>query len=416
MSFALERAQIRSYPTPLPVDLIFYEMRDSVIPENATFEYGEPHKDSVRYPHHELAYVSPSGTDGKQQWFYVAKRENQDLYNYELQGGEQLVRTYIIKRSLYRENPVGFNGSLDGEFLYPPAGASSPDTVFSSYCFADDTVVRGERELDSLYVVVRRRFIRPVVIEYVFNDTFQRYVKVTKEVIPPTDEPPSSETGKMVEIKDGNIFHDIRITQELIPGEGTPYPYALTPIPGSYNRNFPPKLESVDLIGAWAWASSDNRADSYSEDFYFDFTITEARPGPYSATIERYITDDPESLKASNPPLVVPQPVGETIGIAVWWAYASSEYGNRTFATAKEWGVPATIHPLVSIELGGKPIPPRPASYFTSSLAETPGYTNFINTLGSSVVVDFQVSELPFSLFEVRVIKIDISNLYTAAQ
>lgn len=418
MALAHERFEVPSFPTPLPIDLIFYEVRDSVVPSNehGNWEYGQPHEDRVRYPNHELVYVSARREDGKQQWYFAAERNSQDDYNYEIQSGEQLVRTYIIKRPLYRERPVGTSGAPEDEFLYPPAGASSPDAVFAQYCFADDTVVRTERELDSLYVAVRRRFIRPTTVDYIYSQEFRRNIRITKEVIPRTTSSPAlGADGTSVEIQDGNHFHSIRITKEIVLGGGETYPYSLPDIPATQDHRFPSKLESVQLVGAWAWArqiTAPFLRESYSEDYYFKFKITDPRPGPYSATIKRYITNNPEAIKTANPVTIVPQPIRESIAVTAAWAFASATLGNSTSATAKEWSVPPTIHEEITVTLGGTASTSESQDRnYTTTLTATPNVTAFLAL--TEATIDYRVREMALGLYEVSVVKLNITGLYS---
>lgn len=418
-----ERHQIKTRPTPLPLDLIFFEYRDSTLPKNQNWSYGDPHPDNRRYPNHELVLVKPApsnSAEGDEEWYYAATRENQDLYNYEVLEGEQVIRTYIIKRSLYAQRSAASVTPPDlpplgaDEFLYPEPGVATPDIVFTDYAFADDTMRRTIPELDSLYVTIQRRFIRPVIVEYEFDDqVFKRYIRITREIIPKTTaSPPIGALGSSVEIRDGNNFHSVRITRELVLGDGETFPYQLPSIPSSQNYNFPSKLESVDLVGAWARAFADGQRDSYSEDYYFKFKITDPRPGPYSATLERYITDDPDAIKAANPITIVPQPVRETIAIVAAWAFASSETGTATFAIAKEQSVPATIHPLITVTIGGVASTSlADERYFTTTLAATPNVAAFLTL--TEATIDYNVRELSLGLYEVSVIKINIAGLYT---
>lgn len=340
--------------------------------------------------------------------YYAAKRENQDAYNFALTG-EELVRTYVIKRELYWGKKVGSPSTplIDGEFLYPPA--ATPDSVFTDYGFVEDQCNPADQILGSLYVVIRRRFIIPVMVDVTFDDRFQKYIKITKEVIEPTATAPAAPSnGTVVEIQDGNRFHSVRITRELLLGEGVTYPYSLPSIPGSYNRQFPAKLESVSFVMAWAWADSTTAAQSYSEDYYFKFKKTEARPGPYSTVVTRYITNDPTAVQTAHPMTLIPQPVTESIALVGWWFNASTK-GNSTFAIAKEYPVPDTIHEELSVAISGTGGPG--SRTWTETLDATPGATAFFAL--STAVVDFDVQQLPLGLFMVSVVTANIASLYS---
>ena len=419
---ALQRAPVRQseiiYPTPLVSDVLFSELVDTT--RNAVPAYGTPHPNTVKWPHHELVFAKEadagdSGRDGMFEFFYAAKRENQDDYNFELLGGEQVVRTYVVKRELYFARPVGHASAVEGEFLYPPAGVASPDIRFTDYCFADDTQRRYEKEFDSVYVVIQRRFIRPITVSYAYDDQFKRQIRITKEIIPKTDEAPVPlSAGSVVEIQDGNNYHSVRITRDVMLNDDETYPYQLASIPATQDYRFPSKLESVDLVHAWAFAAAEGHAPAYAQDFYFKPVITDPRPGPYSATVDRYITDDPESIKAQYPITIIPQPVREAVAISSWYWYASEDYGNKASATAKEWAVPSTIHTAITLNANennteGQVVPPNRGSVMTT-IAATPGVGAFLAL--NEAIIDYKVTEMPFGLFQVSVVRIDCSNLY----
>ena len=291
------------------------------------------------------------------------------------------------------------------------------------YCFMDDTLARGEKELDSKYVVIQRRFVRPVEINYTYNDAFKKTVKVTKEVVPLTTTAPTlGAAGTIVEIQDGNLFHSIQITQELQLGfdeEDPPvaieYPYSITTLVATQNYRFPTRMDSVGVVYVWAYADSPDHRSSYSENWYFNFQSTEPRTGPYDATIERYITDDVSAIKTTYPLDHIPQAIRENIGVARWWLTAGPK-GNATSATAKEYTVPPSIHPVIPIDTGGLAIDVGANGgdgYENDELLETAGYGDFLTLLASGAVrIDYRVRELPFNLYEVSVVSLDVTNLY----
>jgi hypothetical protein len=422
MAIVNEWQQVKNFPTPISTDLLFYEVKDSNIPRNENWSYGDPHPNKTRYPDHELIFVTPiekgKNPSANQQWWYAAKRERQDDYNFELLGGEQLVRTYVVKRDLYFARPVGHASAVEGEFLYPLAGVASPDIRFTDYCFADDTQRRYEKEFDSVYVVIQRRFIRPITVSYAYDDQFKRQIRITKEIIPKTNEAPVPlSAGSVVEIQDGNNYHSVRITREVVLNDDETYPYQLTSIPATQDYRFPSKLKSIDLVAAWAYAAAKGYMPAYAEDFYFKPIIIDPRPGPYSATVDRYITDDPESIKAQYPITIIPQPVREAVAIVGWFWYASDEEkggGNKASATAKEWAVPSTIHQAITVTINnnfteGQAQPSDRGRIYTT-IAATPGVGAFLAL--NEAIIDYKVTEMPFGLFLVSVVRIDCSNLY----
>ena len=411
---ANEKEQTSSYPTPSLDDIIMSEQRSAKLPKNTQAVYGETTPTHGDWPNHKLAYISPVNQQNQQKWVYVADREDQDNYNWELDGN-QVVRTYVIRRDLFFARPEGHVDAIADEFLHPPVATA--DIKFSDYGFADDTTRRiGDKELDSLYIVIKRRFLEPVTTEIRYNDQFKKNVRITKEIVAhtePVTSPTPVATGGQVEVQHGNQYHNVKITQLLVNADGTTttYPYSLEDIPSTRNFAFPSRLESVNLIIAWAVAFNPNHRSSYSEDYYFDFKITDPRPGPYAATIERWITDDPTAIQTANPRTAIPQPVREAIGIVNWWFYQDDDSGTATSASAKEWSVPASIHEAVTVNLGGLTSTAPSTRYRTETLAATTGVSAFLAL--SEATVHYQAREMGLGLFEVSIIKIDITNLYS---
>jgi hypothetical protein len=408
------------WPTPDKEDYIFFVERNGDLKTSQNWTYGEPYHDKVKYPRHKLVYVTPQTVDKWSRWYYASDRITQDDYNWTLTTGEQLIRTYLVPRHLYFERSVAeaaaVNPRVDNEFTFPEIGTA--DIRFVKYGFADDSVQEAPEQLASYYIIVQRRFIEPVTSELVWSDEFQRNIRVTREIIPaeiyPT--PPTREAGKTIEIKQGNRFHDVRITQELLTeaDESDPaYPYWKPPIPDYRDYRFPSKLDGIDLTWVWAYADSTGAPQSYSEDFYFDWKLIDPRPGPYSATILRAITDDPDSIKELYPLTQVPAPVRETIAVVYAWFHASQD-GNSTAAVANEQQLPPSIHGAITVTEGGvEPTVDDRERVYTNEFAETPGYTEFVAL--TTATIGYETRELPFNLYEVTVIQIDISNLYGAA-
>jgi hypothetical protein len=414
MSIPMQRYPIFDVASPLR-DLVFYEIVDYNIKSNRDMEYGTPHHNTQTYPNHQLVYITPNDKEGKTyRFYYAANRENQDDYNWQIANGEQLVRTYLIPRELYYERSEAeatASSIINGEFTYPAIG--TPDVRFVKYGFADDTVNDAPQELASLYILIQRRFLEPVTNEVIWSDDFKKYIKVTKELIPATlnPTPPAQEAGKSVEIKKGNRFHDVRITSQLILSGSVFATYENPSIPDYRGYTFPDKLESINLVYVWAWAASTSAVESYSEDFYFDYKIISPRSGPYSATIRRFITGDPQSIKTLYPIQYAPSPVKETMAVVYAWYKASLE-GNATNAVADEQQLPASIHGAITVTENGQGVGTQPSRTrrYTSSFPATTGFTDFMNL--STMTIGYEVRELPLNLYEVKVIQIDKSNLY----
>lgn len=410
----MQRYPIFDVASPLR-DLVFYEVVDYNIKSNRDMEYGTPHHNTQSYPNHQLVYITPNDKEGKTyRFYYAANRENQDDYNWQISSGEQLIRTYLIERELYYERSEAEAASsflVNDEFTYPVVG--TPDTRFAKYGFADDTVNDAPQELASRYILIQRRFLEPVTNTISWNEDFKKNINVKKELIPAllSHTPPTQVAGKTIEIQKGNRFHDVRITSELLPITTPFVAYQKTSIPGYQAYDFPDKLSSIKLVYVWAWAASTSAVESYSEDSYFDYKIVKPRPGPYSATILRWITDNPNAIKDQYPLSLVPSPVRESIAVVYAWFKASLE-GNTTDAVANEQVLPASIHGAITVEQDGQGVGTQPSRTrrYTSSFAETPGYGDFI--LLNTMTIGYEVRELPLNLYEVKVIQIDKSNLY----
>jgi|LULW01.1.fsa_nt_gb hypothetical protein len=150
------RNRVLTFATPKVGDLVFYETHDITLPEySEPKEYGQPYPGSG-YPDHVLVFISPHG-DGKghwSRWYYAAKRESQDDYNFELDGDTRLIRTYIVPRKEY----------LEGGFAEPAYG--SADSSFSEFKYGSQDVKRiGQKELDSYFVVIRRNFLNDSITQ-----------------------------------------------------------------------------------------------------------------------------------------------------------------------------------------------------------------------------------------------------------
>lgn len=411
------RQDKKSFVTPSVTDIVFYETRDCARVDFP--EYGTPHPNSKKWPNHKLVFITEdtdTNRDGIFRFWYAADRDKQDLYNWKFSAGEELIRDYLIPRDKYfartEAQAENIRPRIEDEFFSPEVG--TPDERFPQLGFADDTVIEAEQELRSVYIIVRRRYIEPISREIVYDDRLERNILITKRLIPastgsaiPTA--PTLSKGKSVEIRQGNIFHDVEITQEIVLEGGESYPIELPELPAYADFRFPPKLESVGLVWASAYAASDDALESYDEQFYFNWKILEARSGPYSARIRRFITDDPESLKSLYPITRIPQPRRETIGIVSAW-YTAGDLGNATRAVAREIEVPATIHGEIVVQTNGFGSR-QGTQLMTNTLNATPNYSSFVTK--SEATVSYEARRLPLGLYEVQVTIIDISGLYS---
>lgn len=391
------------WPTPERRDLLFYVERDGKLPANKTWAFGDPFWDPLTYPDHKLVYVSPQDAEERSRWYYASDRINEDAYNWEITGDE-LIRTYLVPRGKYRQNPstLPVNQQLEDEFLWPPVATA--DEVFTGYGFADDTVNRTETELDAVYVIVRRRFIVPVQTNVLYDASIERNVTVTKELIGKATATGSTTPGTQIERDYGNFFHDFRITSTVVLGEDEEYPLALTSLIADIPYRFPQLLKGARLEVAWAIADSASAARSYDESWYIHWDLVDPTIGPYEARIRRFLTTDPNALRASYPikKIVTRR---ETIGLARAWYYASDK-GNSTFAEASQIEIPQAIHDDITIENGES----YSIGQSTNFLPATP---NFASVVGQTVmIVGYESKQVGYGLYISEITEINCTGVY----
>lgn len=184
------RRRVLTFASPEIDDLIFFELRDSTVPANEAPEaYGEPHPCKEEFPNHELVFISPAGENepGWQRWYYAANRDNQDAYNYEIDGDSALTRTYVVKRSDYE----------DGTFEEPASGTADP--TFAGFTYSKQRVRRiGQKELDSLFVIVQRSYVNEGEVSSVRESGTARGETSSKTTLGTESEAQALEAGIVV--------------------------------------------------------------------------------------------------------------------------------------------------------------------------------------------------------------------------
>lgn len=419
-ALAPNRQKLLTFVSPNVADILFMEVVDAQRVRNGIPEYGTPHPDTDRWPDHELVLVKAADDQGLfYQYYYAAKREAQDDYNFEFDQGSQLIRTYIIPRDEYfARNAVeaaAADPAVTNEFLVPVV--TTPDARFPKFGFADDTLTRTETELDSTYVVVRRRYLEPVSYEVIRDEELDSDVLIERRIIAKdAADLPVSEAGVTVERKDVNVFHDLlTITRigNISWSEGVPtvtpptYPRRLTSVPSDASYPFPLLLRSASIEAVWAFADSAEAAFAYDEAWYFAYDLVEPAPGPYETRINRFLATDPNELATNYTVETPPATQRETIGIARWWAAASNK-GNSAFAEAREEVIPSSIHDAIEIDTNG--LKALSAGLSRTSLPATPGYAQF--AAKRSMVVGYEPRKTRYGLYEVRVIELNCTGVY----
>ena len=253
-----ERFPVKLFPTATATDVLFYTVVGRLdkrkIPAYGT-RYNDITPRSEDWPHHRLVYVSSPDANGKQKWFFAADRENEDLYNWTLGQGEELIRTYLVRRDLYLQRSAVEAVAAPkqaGEFTYP--AIATLDSKFTKYGFADDTVIDAPEELKSLYIVVKRRYLRPVVSEIIYDEQLELRIKRTFTIVPTTHTLPDDVLGAVYELEPVNTFHSREVKREVVPeSEGwTLADYVRTQAVRTNIPNLPRELMAVSVV----WNSS----------------------------------------------------------------------------------------------------------------------------------------------------------------
>jgi hypothetical protein len=178
MALAHERFQVQAYPTPIATDVLFYEVRDNVLPKNKWPPYGQPHENVVKWPNHKLVFIQTRKEDGKQMWWFAADRENQDLYNFAFSdadiGGvkfKAVQRVYIIPRDEW-DPDVPVMGTSMPNIPAELFGTGSGDpSVVSDYVLSERRQGETpEKEINSLYVLDVRTYIKRTSIREIGVD------------------------------------------------------------------------------------------------------------------------------------------------------------------------------------------------------------------------------------------------------
>jgi hypothetical protein len=364
-------------------------------------EYGTAHPDTTRWPNHKFVYFEPlqgkeaGGREELFTFYYAADRESQDDYNWEDVEGASMIRTYLIPRDEYTREDA------------PTVGTA--DEVFDMYVFAMETVQRVPEPLDSMYVAVKRVYLPPERTDLEYNDTFERIVATTRRIVPHGDGVAVSSAGSVTEVQDVNTWYDLEITREIQLVEEETFPYSLPDLPVDVPYRFPPRLNAVNLVWANAYAFATGQPDSYSEDYYFDLDIDTPYGGPYEGTLLRFITDDPDGLRATYPVIKIMAKQDNLAVVAAW--YSASTDGNSTFAIAREVDLPATIHDEIEVtKIAVTTETEEGELQFKGTLPATPDYDAIV--AATEMVVGYDVKKLPLNLYEVSITLINTTGLY----
>lgn len=194
MALSNERHQIKTFPTPLPVDLIFYEVVDSAYQRTQGWEYGQAHWDNQNYPNHVLVYVAPQppskDVPNRQFWYYAANRENQDLYNWTSEIAniagtrfDTVKRIYVFRRDDYDPEELQMGDPMPN---VPENRFPDPVTTDGDNTTNDDTppsytnhvlayrnqLYSSDEILNSIFIVEERIYVKRCSITTIQTEDF----------------------------------------------------------------------------------------------------------------------------------------------------------------------------------------------------------------------------------------------------
>jgi hypothetical protein len=165
---APQRQRVLTFLTPDVGDLLFFETVEGHRRDAPA--YGTAHPNTVQWPNHKLVFVQAADEQGTTyRWFYAADRAAQDPYNWEFTkadiGGtkfDAVQRTYVTLRSEF-------------DAATPTMGAAMPNVPANkftgAYVLAERKQVRiGDKELDSLFVVEQRTYVKRCTLSVVQDD------------------------------------------------------------------------------------------------------------------------------------------------------------------------------------------------------------------------------------------------------
>jgi hypothetical protein len=166
------KQRVVNFVSPEIADLIFYELRDGRLPKYKNPPaYGTAHPDATTYPHHKLVVIRPAtdAEDGWQRWYYARARgtsvptsspngtfTDQDAYNFEIEGDEQLTRTYIIPRAQFLGNAAPY-----ASYTYAAPTVGTADSRFTEFKFREENILRTrDSTIDAYFIVIQRFYYK----------------------------------------------------------------------------------------------------------------------------------------------------------------------------------------------------------------------------------------------------------------
>jgi hypothetical protein len=149
------------WPTPDKRDLIIWEERSATLESNKVWQYGDRHPNQ-KFPNHVLIHVTAEDGNKNFRWYWMSQRTDEDQWNWKFSkadlGGKKfdsVERTYVVLREKFDAD-------------VPAIGSLMPDApegkFIGSYVLADRIEQPGDKEIDGLFVVEKRVYIKRVVM------------------------------------------------------------------------------------------------------------------------------------------------------------------------------------------------------------------------------------------------------------
>lgn len=383
------RTNVISGLTPAMADVLIKERWESSRYPIPTF--GTPHPNSDLYPNHFAAWYVPSEDTGDEYFiFYLAKRENQDAYNFEFTksdiGGakfDAVQRTYVTLRSEF--DPA-----------VPAMPAAMPDTpagLFAGdYVLAERKQTRsGDEMVDSRFVIDVHTYLRRTPLtQYDYDEAFGDVLPTTQTLWHGTETIGGTPVADLFADPD-NAYWGLQSSPAGMAREGRQLSsdwYAITEryvVPAEFAENgrtysttidfsWPAVLDSVQRD---EWELRAGGTDTYVRPIY----TKEAYRGPTAASIT-------ETFHATAPAVDAPV-VMQPLPIEVTTPMIAINTGPTLHArktldvstgnnhpiykyTVGEWEFPATVPPAWVEFVASDELKPFRGGYLRTTITLTP--------------------------------------------
>ncbi len=176
MPLSSQRQRFSIFVSPRNEDFLFYEKVDKQRIQESIPEYGDPHPDFRKYPNHFFTQAVQADEEGQTYfYYYAAKRDHQDDYNFEHstvnhKSGtyDQVIRTYITLRSEYDEDSPELGSPMPIVEADPFDETDKYTLISREQSRVGETVgissKRNPDEMDSMFVLEKCLYLKRVPI------------------------------------------------------------------------------------------------------------------------------------------------------------------------------------------------------------------------------------------------------------